>query len=472
MELERSKQRQRISSSSTPSVEGPERSPCGATMAPDTSLKAIMSMDYSFGSGSDIEDDAGDEGPAEPVEDPPIDGVSHPGVPVANVASDNAQIAVRIPIGGYVYKRKNIDKKTGRQYFYCVVKDCKAGFYVDRDFPMTVPNGKMHSHDPVTKDKTLIENLQEIALRKYVQKRVDDESSRIRAELLREIEQGKMGFPPPSAITVKKIQNIKVHMQGSVEGKVLKTSLPLELTEVDGNKFLQSQCVTPPILILATDSSCEPLKSCDAFFLCRLKITGPILKNCYCVYAVSELEGRVWPCIWLLFAHIPDKRISNFPWIQLKHFINGITGCAKRWVIPIRRKYVEAIHCMLGRLDSVKGLRVSYKYKIGKIVGSIADEEVSAKMQKDLLDFSTLSKKDYQRQLSRISEENPDESVQRALHEWKTAFSTLEVLYHDGMCSRNKLLKKTYTENKHTKHKHRTDEALLKEIQQIYRNTY
>ena len=289
-----------------------------------------MDDDFSLES-SDFNSDVGDDDRDESMGDPAIGGANPPALPVQNVVPDCTQIPLRIPLGGYLYKRKNHDKKTGRHYYYCVVKDCKAGFYVDPVFPMTVPNGKLHCHDPAGPNTTLIQNLAEISLRKYVQQHIDDESSRIRAKLLSEIEHGAEGFPAPAAITIKKIQNIKGHIQGTIEGRVLKTCLPLALTEVGGQKFLQWQAVTPPVLILATQSSCEALKSCNVLFLCRLKITGPILKNCYCVYAVSELEGRVWPCIWLLFAHIPDKRISNFPWIQLKHFINGITYKFCNW---------------------------------------------------------------------------------------------------------------------------------------------
>lgn len=449
----------------------PNQSSCEAAEASKRSLTEIMDDDFSLES-SDSNSDAGDDDLDGSMDDPAIGGADPPAFPVQNVVPDCTQIPLRICLGGYLYKRKNHDKKTGRHYYYCVAKDCKAGFYVDPGFPMTVPNGKLHSHDPAGPNRTLIQNLAEISLRKYVQQHIDDESSRIRAQLLSEIEHGAEGFPAPAAITIKKIQNIKGHIQGTVEGRVLKTCLPLALTEVGGQKLLQWQAVTPPVLILATKASCELLKSCNVLFLCRLKITGPILKNCYCVYGISELESKVWPCIWLLFAHIEDPKTSVVPWVNLKWFLNGITSCAKRWVIPVRQKYIEVIRHMSGRLDSVKGLMLSFKYKIDKILSSIEDTKVSAKLRADLLDFSKLSSKDHQTAMSRISEENPDESVQKALREWTSTFSKLDFLYHHSVCYKNKLLNEIYRMNKHERHAHRTDEAVLKEIQEIYKRIY
>lgn len=337
---------------------------------------------------------------------------------------------VPIIVAGETYKfRKRVKR---REYFYCAVRGCGAGCVVDMDTGFVKRNKVQHTHKEETETEQLSHNLAEISLRLFVREHWDMDSRSIYSLLLDDHFHEKHPyehFPDLASIDLKRIQNIKTLLAGAVSRDVLDSSLPPEMSEIDGRQFLVFQCVKPVCLIFATNAMLESFASVRLCMLKRLNVCGNVIKFVYCLYAVVGQHAT--PVAWILF----DQK-SSHPWnhlkLKLREFNNkGLGVVARTWCVPCTSSYLEILKNVLESEDLVMGIFPSYLRKISGILSRIDDDEETRHSLEELFIKVTKDRAAaIPAMIQRARSQYTSSNAQQAIAMWCDKFSNQQFLCH------------------------------------------
>ena len=339
----------------------------------------------------------------------------------------------RVIHGGYTFTRRK--SCGGREYWYCVVKGCKAGYILNLQTRRAKSNEIPHTHEPDVDPPDQAGNLAEVSLRMFVTDHFEMDSRDIYSLILKgEVQNKYEHFPDAASITIKRIQNIKGFISGSSGRSVIRSSLPASMAELDGHRFLQFQSVQPVNLIFATSQGMKRICDSRRCMLKRLRLQGNVIHYVYCVYAISD--DNVIPAAWILF-----ERRDSMPWMHFRTLLDEqnsdkTMGLLPRLlIVPCAASYRAMLEHILRPSDEAMGIACTYSNKVKKITRQVADEITREKLGEVLLNIADVQTETIETILGKVGEQSQSQEAKRAVAAWKDLFGNYTFLYHSvNMC--------------------------------------
>ena len=376
-----------------------------------------------------------------------------------------SQSLVRVRCDGCLFARRKVCET--RQYFYCTMKGCKAGFVFDTISGLSKRNKNEHNHPLGTQDNIAETNAEEIAFRQFVRENIHLDSSAIYSMILRRDPQ-EGPFPSLESINVKRIDNVKGQIGGTPAKQILNSLLPAPMTEIDGENFLALQTVKPHVIMFATKASLEKLCMASQCVVLKVKVKGQNLTNGFCVYALER--GRILPTVWMLF----DDGSGSLPWCHLKwllsHAASG-SSLSRLWVIPAAPKYLEWLSHTVRANDHIRALGASYVLQVEKRAQDL-DEGHREEILSAFRLIANVPMHAVHTQIRHIEETWQTRDVQAFLAWWRSRFEMRALLYHSSLVCSDPSVEACYQSNKTRELIHTTDEELIAFVHQQYREAY
>ena len=340
------------------------------------------------------------------------------------------------------------------EYYYCVrhSKGCRAGFVRNCDTGCCKRNKHPHTHEGDVEQQVSHENEAEISFRLFIQEHIHMDSRDIYSLILKddfEAQHNYEFFPTIQSIDIKRIQNTKALLGGSLAANVLQSLLHPSLAELNGARFLAMQSVRPPILLFATKEQLDRLCRAGTCMVKRLRISGKVIQFVYCVYAVSTTQ--VVPTAWIL-----SSERNNFLWSQFKLFLSsckeGAQGIARKfWLVPCGRSYVHVAANLVSQTTrDAAGIRLSYVRKVEKIIARVLDPEVHDALKELFLSMRTEKIHMIHSKASEAERDCQSIEAKQAIHYWRTIYENQFFMYHHDATLENAHVDRVYADVKQT----------------------
>ena len=375
----------------------------------------------------------------------------------------------RMLIGGHLFRLRK--QRSGKQYWYCVVAQCPAGYVYCEETSHWKANSHDHNHPIEVMNPTqLRQNQEEIALRLFVHEHFEMDSHGIYSLLLRnefDDHPQYQHLPCIESINIKRIQNIKSLLTGASGRGMLRSLLPPTIAELGGRQFLRFHSVVPIILIFATCEGLELIDEARRFMLMRLNLTGNEIEFVYCAYTVDDQCLR--PVAWILSA-----QRNAIPWLNFKSLLDerlrgkplGIPP--RTWIVPCAESYMGILRSLLNFEDEVVGLAVTYHNKVTKITSEIPDADTREGLTSLFLSVGAKETETIGKVLDKANEKYPSSEAKRAINDWETSFKNRSFLIHSASMCRDDTVQLQYQRNKNQPEKrYETDMQLLHHIREL-----